>query len=273
MLRIGLVQPTTGVDPAVEAPALAAAVATLAGQGAQIIFMPEMSGLLDRDKARAATHIRAEAEDIVLAAVRDAARAHKVWVHLGSLALTGNESRFANRGFLIDAEGEIRARYDKIHLFDVSLSGGESYRESAAYAPGTEAVCAATPWGPLGLTICYDLRFPALHRALAEAGAVMLAVPAAFTKTTGEAHWHVLLRARAIETGCFVIAAAQTGTHADGRTTFGHSIVVAPWGEVLLDMGTTPGLALCDIDLADVTAARSRVPALAHARPFHITVA
>jgi predicted amidohydrolase len=272
-LRVGLVQPTTGIDPAVEAPALAAAVATLAGQGAQIIFMPEMSGLLDRDKARAAAHVRSEADDGVLAAVRAAARTHKVWVHLGSLALTGTESRFANRGFLIDADGEIRARYDKIHLFDVSLSNGESYRESAAYTPGSEAVCAATPWGPLGLTICYDLRFPALHRALAEAGAVMLAVPAAFTKTTGEAHWHVLLRARAIETGCFVIAAAQTGTHADGRTTFGHSLVVAPWGEVLLDTGTAPGTAVCDIDLAEVTAARGKVPALAHARPFTVTAA
>jgi deaminated glutathione amidase len=273
ILRVGLVQPTTGIDPAVEAPALAAAVATLAGQGAELIFMPEMSGLLDRDKARAASHIRAETDDMVLAAVREAARAHKVWVHLGSLALTGTESRFANRGFLIDAEGAIRARYDKIHLFDVTLPGGESYRESSAYAPGAEAVCAATPWGPLGLTICYDLRFPALHRALAEAGAVMLAVPAAFTKTTGEAHWHVLLRARAIETGCFVIAAAQTGTHADGRTTFGHSLVVAPWGEVLLDMGTAPGTAVCDIDLAEVTVARGKVPALAHARPFTVTTA
>ena len=269
-LRIGLVQPTTGIDPAVEAQALVAAIATLAGQGAQLIFTPEMSGLLDRDKARAAANVRGEADDGVLAAVRAAARDHKVWVQLGSLALTGQESRFANRGFLIDAEGEIRARYDKIHLFDVTLPGGESYRESSAYAPGGEAVCAATPWGPLGLTICYDLRFPALHRALAEAGAVMLAVPAAFTKTTGEAHWHVLLRARAIETGCFVIAAAQTGTHADGRTTFGHSLVVAPWGEVLLDMGTTPGTAVCDIDLGEVAAARGKVPALAHARPFSV---
>jgi predicted amidohydrolase len=272
-LRVGLVQPTTGIDPAVEAPRLAAAVATLAAQGAQIIFMPEMSGLVDRDRTRAATHICAEADDRVLAAVRDAARSHNVWVHLGSLALVGDESRFANRGFLIDADGAIRARYDKIHLFDVTLPGGESYRESAAFVPGAEAVCASTPWGPLGLTICYDLRFPALYRALAEAGAVMLAIPSAFTQTTGEAHWHVLLRARAIETGAFVIAAAQTGTHADGRTTFGHSMVVAPWGDVLLDMGTAPGLAVCDIDLAQVASARDRVPALAHARPFRMTLA
>lgn len=270
-LRVGLVQPTTGIDPAAEAQALAAAIASLAEAGAEIVFLPEMAGLLDRDRKRAAANIRAEADDLVLAAVQNAARDNGVWAHLGSLAVHGADGRFANRGFLIDNTGTIRARYDKIHLFDVTLPGGESYRESAAYAPGTEAVCAETPWGPLGLTICYDLRFPALHRALAEAGAAILAVPAAFTKTTGEAHWHVLLRARAIETGCFVIAAAQTGTHADGRTTYGHSLVVAPWGDVLLDMGTTPGTATCDIDLAAVAEARGRVPALDHARPFNVT--
>lgn len=273
MLKVGLVQPTTGIDPAVEAPALAAAIAALAGQGAQIIFMPEMCGLLDKDRQRAAAHIRAQADDAVLAAVRAAARDNRVWVQLGSLALRGPGELFTNRGFLIDDSGAIRAHYDKIHLFDVTLPGGESYRESAAYAPGDTAVCAATPWGGLGLTICYDLRFGALHAALANAGAVMLAVPAAFTKVTGEAHWHVLLRARAIETGCFVIAAAQTGTHADGRTTFGHSLVVAPWGEVLLDMGTAPGTAVCDIDLAAVAVARGKVPALSHVRPFMVTTA
>ena len=270
MLRIGLVQPTTGIDPAVEAPALAAAVAALATQGAQLVFMPEMSGLVDRDRRRAAANIVAEGDDIVLTAVRAAAKAHKVWVHLGSLALKGAGEFFANRGFVIDDTGEIRARYDKIHLFDVTLPGGETYRESAAYAPGDTAVCAATPWGGLGVTICYDLRFPALHAALAGAGAVLLAVPSAFTRTTGAAHWHVLLRARAIETGCFVVAAAQTGLHADGRTTFGHSLVVAPWGEVLLDMGTEPGIAVCDIDLAAVESARSKVPALRHARGFGV---
>jgi predicted amidohydrolase len=272
-LRIGLVQPTTGLDPAVEARALAAAVASLTGQGAQVIFMPEMSGLVDRDRRRATTHIVAEDGDAVLAAVCTAAKIHKVWVHLGSLALKGPTERFVNRGFLIDDSGEIRARYDKIHLFDVTLPGGETYRESAAYAPGSHAVCAATPWGGLGLTICYDLRFPALHTALAAAGAVMLSVPAAFTRTTGEAHWHILLRARAIETGCFVIAAAQTGHHADGRETFGHSLVVAPWGEVLLDMGTMPGVAICDIDLAATAQARARVPTLDHVRPFTVVAA
>jgi predicted amidohydrolase len=272
-LRIGIVQPTTGIDPVSEAAALATAIAALAGAGAQIVFTPEMCGLLDKDRSRAATQIRAEADDMVLAAVQAAARDHRVWVQLGSLALRGPDSLFVNRGFLIDDRGAIRARYDKIHLFDVNLPGGESYRESAAYAPGDTAVCAQTPWGGLGLTICYDLRFAALHAALADAGATMLAVPAAFTRVTGEAHWHVLLRARAIETGCFVIAAAQTGSHADGRTTFGHSLVVAPWGEVLLDMGEAPGTAICDIDLGAVAVARGKVPARSHVRPFVVTSA
>lgn len=272
-MRLGLVQPTTGIDPAIEATNLAAAIASLAADGAELIFTPEMSGLLDRDRARAAASIGDEADDTVLATVRDAAARAGVWVQLGSLALRGPGDKYVNRAFLIDPAGAIRARYDKIHLFDVDLPGGETWRESSAYAPGDTAVVAATPWGPLGLTICYDLRFPALHRALAEAGALMLSVPAAFTRPTGRAHWHVLLRARAIETGCFVVAAAQTGVHADGRETFGHGLVVAPWGDVLLDMGEAPGLAICDIDLAAVAEARGRVPALRHARPFTVTTA
>jgi predicted amidohydrolase len=192
-----------------------------------------------------------------------------VWVHLGSLALQGTGKKFVNRGFLIGPDGEIAARYAKIHLFDVAL-GTESWRESAAYDAGEEAVVAATPWGALGLTICYDVRFPALHRALAEAGAQMIAVPAAFTRPTGQAHWHVLLRARAIETGCWVIAAAQTGEHADGRATYGHSLVISPWGEVVLDMGEAPGIGIAHIDMAAVAAARGKVPALEHARPFRV---
>ncbi len=268
MLRLGILQTNTGIDPAAEAVSLANGIAALAAQGAQIIFTPEMSGLLDKDRRRARANVREQANDIVLAAVQAAARAHQVWVQLGSLALALEGDLLANRSFLIDPQGNICAQYDKIHLFDVTLAGGEIYRESAAYRPGDAAVVAATPFGPLGLTICYDVRFPALHRALAEAGAVMLAVPAAFTRPTGAAHWHVLLRARAIETGCFVIAAAQTGKHADGRATYGHSLVIGPWGDVLLDMGETPGSATIDIDLADVAVARGRVPALAHARGF-----
>jgi predicted amidohydrolase len=267
-LRLGIVQPTTGIDPTVEAATLTGAIADLAARGARLIFTPEMSGLLDRDRRRAAARITTEAGDQVLAAVRQAARTHRVWVQLGSLALKTDGDRLANRAFLIDDQGEIRARYDKIHLFDVDLPGGETYRESAAYRPGDRAALAMTPWGGLGLTICYDLRFPALHAALARAGARILSVPAAFTRPTGAAHWHVLLRARAIETGCFVVAAAQTGVHADGRTTFGHSLVVAPWGEVLLDMGEAAATAVLDIDLAAVDEARGRVPALANARAF-----
>lgn len=268
-LPIGLIQTTTGIDPAVEARTLSASIAEAAALGAQLIFTPEMSGLLDRDRARAAAAIRHEADDPVLAAVRDAAAKAGVWVHLGSLALKGTGDKFVNRGFLIAPDGGIAARYAKIHLFDVAL-GSESWRESAAYEAGEDAVVAATPWGGLGLTICYDLRFPALHRALATAGASILSVPAAFTRPTGEAHWHVLLRARAIETGSFVVAAAQTGEHQDGRATYGHSLVVAPWGELLLDMGEAPGIGLATLDLDQVPAARSKVPALDHARPFRL---
>ncbi|WP_017668670.1 carbon-nitrogen hydrolase family protein [Sandarakinorhabdus sp. AAP62] len=268
-LTLAILQTNTGIDPDAEARQLAAQIGDAASRGAQIVFTPEMSGLLDRDRARASGKVRQEADDVVLAAVRTAAARHNVWVQLGSLALRGTGEKFVNRGFLIRPDGEIAARYAKIHLFDVAL-GTESWRESAAYDAGEEAVVAATPWGPLGLTICYDLRFPALHRALAEAGAQMIAVPAAFTRPTGQAHWHVLLRARAIETGCWVIAAAQTGVHADGRATFGHSLVISPWGDVVLDMGEAPGIGLATIDLGEVAAARGKVPALEHARPFRL---
>ncbi len=269
MLDIALVQTTTGIDPAREAQHLASQIAVAAAGGAQMVFTPEMSGLLDRDRARAAQHIRDEADDPVLAAVRAAAAQNNVWVQLGSLALKSPSGKFVNRGFLIRPDGDIAARYAKIHLFDVAL-GTESWRESAAYDAGEDAVVAATPWGNLGLTICYDVRFPALHRALAQAGASMIAVPAAFTRPTGQAHWHVLLRARAIETGSWVIAAAQTGEHEDGRATYGHSLVIAPWGDVVLDMGEAPGIGHARIDLAAVATARGKVPALEHARPFRV---
>ena len=268
-LKLAILQTTTGIDPVVEADRLAAQIGEAAAQGAEIIFTPEMSGLLDRDRARAADKIRHETDDPVLAAVRAAAAQNKVWVHLGSLALRGPGEKFINRGFLIRPDGDVAARYAKIHLFDVAL-GTETWRESAAYDAGEEAVVAATPWAPLGLTICYDLRFPALHRALAEAGAQIIAIPAAFTRPTGLAHWHVLLRARAIETGCWVIAAAQTGEHQDGRATYGHSLVISPWGEVVLDMGEAPGIGFANIDLAEVATARGKVPALDHARPFRV---
>ena len=269
MLRVGLVQTCTGIDPAANAATLVAAIGTLAEQGAEIIFTPEMSGLLDRNRARAAGQIRGEAEDIVLAAVRAAAARHRVCVQLGSLALRpDNAAKLVNRAFMIAADGAIVARYDKIHLFDIDLPEGETYRESATYAPGDRAVIAPMPWGGLGLTICYDVRFPSLYNGLAVGGASVIAVPAAFTRPTGVAHWHVLLRARAIETGAFIIAAAQSGEHDDGRTTFGHSLIIDPWGTVLVDMGTTPGVAIADLDLTQVQTTRTRLPSLINSRAF-----
>ena len=269
-MRIALFQSRTGIDPEANAAAMVAAVEEAAGGGAEMLFTPEMSGLLDRDRARAGAKLKPEAEDIVLAAVREAARRYGIWVHIGSLALAGEreDGRLVNRGFLIDGEGAIRARYDKIHLFDVDLATGESWRESAAYAPGERAVVAETPVGKLGLSVCYDLRFPDLYRALTDAGATILAMPAAFTVPTGNAHWHILLRARAIEAGVFVVAAAQVGRHEDDRETYGHSLVVGPWGEVLLDMGDREGVGFAEIDPAQVEEVRSRLPAIRHRRPI-----
>jgi predicted amidohydrolase len=265
-VRIALLQMTAGIDPAANAATIEGAVTEAKASGAVMLFTPEMSGLLDRDRERAAASIVKEADDVVLAATRAAARRHGLWVHLGSLAIRRDDGRLANRGFVIDDRGEIRARYDKLHLFDVDLPTGERWRESASYVAGDAAVLVETPAGTLGPTICYDLRFPDLYRALSDAGATVLSVPAAFTRPTGAAHWHVLLRARAIEAGCFVVAAAQTGVHADERATFGHSLVVDPWGEVLLDMGEAPGVAFADIDPARVAEVRARLPALAHRR-------
>lgn len=265
-MKIALLQMTSGIDPAANAATIVAAMEQAATGGASMVFTPEMSGLLDRDRSRAAAQVRSEADDIVLAAVTGAAARLGLWVHLGSLALLGDGGRLANRGFIIDAAGAIRARYDKLHLFDVDLPTGESWRESATYAAGQGAVVAQTPVGPLGLSICYDLRFAALYRALSDAGAIALAIPAAFTRPTGAAHWHVLMRARAIESGAYVIAAAQSGIHADGRATYGHSLVVDPWGEVLLDMGEAAGLGFAEIDPARVADVRARVPVIAHRR-------
>jgi predicted amidohydrolase len=270
-MKLALYQARSGIDPAANAAHLVAAVRDAKAGGAKILFTPEMSGLLDQDRARSARHLRGEEEDEVLAAVRDAAREEGIWVHLGSLALKGGEGdRLVNRGFVIDAAGEIRARYDKIHLFDVDLDTGESWRESASYAPGRRAVIAeGTPLGPLGLSICYDLRFAGLFAALSGAGAAALSIPAAFTVPTGEAHWHVLIRARAIENACFAIAAAQCGRHEDGRRTYGHSLVVDPWGRVLLDMGDAEReVGFAEIDLAQLGEVRGRLPVLGHRREF-----
>lgn len=267
-MKAAVLQMTSGIDAGANARAMVDAVAEASVAGAAMLFTPEMSGLIDRDRARAAASIVAEADDPVLAAVRAAAAEHRIWVHIGSLAVTAGDGRYANRAFVIDDRGQIRARYDKLHLFDVDLPTGESWRESASYAPGAGAVTVATPLGVLGLSICYDIRFPDLFRALSDAGATILAVPAAFTVPTGSAHWHILLRARAIEAGAFVIAAAQAGEHADGRTTYGHSLVVDPWGEVLLDLGEGARLGFAEIDQARLADVRARVPALKHRRPI-----
>ena len=267
MPRIALFQSRTGVDPVDNARALGDAVEEAAAGGAAMLFTPEMSNLLDRDRTRAAMEIVGQAEDRVVAAVSEAARRHGLWVHLGSVAVDVGDGKWANRSMLIDAEGRTRSTYDKIHLFDVDVGEADRWRESAVYRAGGEAVLAEdTPVGSMGLTICYDLRFPALFARLAEAGAQVVAVPAAFTVPTGRAHWEILLRARAIEAGVFVVAAAQEGLHADGRRTYGHSLVVDPWGEVLLDMGEGTGVGFVDIDLQRIAEVRSRIPALDHRR-------
>jgi deaminated glutathione amidase len=256
---------TGGIDPAANADTITAAIGEAASGGASMIFTPEMSNLIDRDRSRAGARIVPEDEDTVLAAVRAAARFHGIWVQLGSIAVRRPDGRFANRTIVVDAAGEIRARYDKLHLFDAAI-GNEQWRESAVYAPGDAAVVVDTPAGKTGLSVCYDLRFPALYQALSGAGADLLSIPAAFTRPTGAAHWHLLLRARAIENACFVVAAAQVGEHEDGRATFGHSLVVDPWGDVLLDMGSAAGIGYVEIERERLAEARRRVPVLDHRR-------
>lgn len=266
-VRIALLQAQSGIEPAANAEKLGEAVHKAAAGGAEMLFTPEMSGMLDRNRERALSKARAEGDDVALAAVRAAAAEAGIWVHLGSLALLGEGGKLVNRGFVIDGEGEIRARYDKIHLFDVDLPTGESWRESAMYNAGSEAVLVrGTPIGALGLTICYDLRFPELFLRLSAAGADVIAVPAAFTVPTGKAHWQVLMRARAIEAELFIVAAAQAGLHEDGRETYGHSLVVDPWGELLLEMGGEPGLSFGEIDLGRIEEVRSRIPIHQHRR-------
>jgi predicted amidohydrolase len=238
------------------------------GAGARLVMTPENTTLIEPNRARAFAKTPPEAAHPGVPHFSALAKELGLWLLIGSLPVRADDKRIANRSFLYDPTGAIVARYDKIHMFDVDLPNGETYRESTGVKPGEQAVVAATPWGGLGLTICYDVRFGYLHRALAHAGASMLTVPAAFTVPTGQAHWHVLLRARAIETGCFVFAPAQTGEHAEGRRTYGHSLIVSPWGEVLADAGEEPGMIVADIDLEQVHKARSMVPALRHDREF-----
>jgi predicted amidohydrolase len=265
-----MIQMRSGLDPAANVDAAVRMIGEAKTAGASYAQTPEMTNILAAKREQLFAAIVEEEHDTSLATFREVARKLGLYVHIGSLAIKISHDRAANRGFLIDPKGEIAARYDKIHMFDVDLAGGESYRESRNYRPGELAVLSDLPWGRLGVSICYDLRFPALYRALAEAGATMLAIPSAFTKQTGAAHWHVLMRARAIENGCFVFAAAQGGTHESGRETFGHSLIVDPWGRILAEGGSEPGVVMAEIDISEVAKARARIPSLEHGRRFEI---
>lgn len=266
--RVGLVQTNAGPEVAGNIETVSALIRAARAEGADFVLTPETTGLIAANNASLFEQTRAEDDDPALATFRNLAAELGIVLLIGSLAIKIAPDKLANRSFLIGPDGRIQARYDKIHMFDVDLAGGETYRESRNYQPGAEAVLADLPWGRLGLTICYDLRFPYLYRALAQAGADFLTVPSAFTRQTGEAHWHVLLRARAVETGCFVLAPAQCGRHANKRETYGHSLVVSPWGEVLADGGEQPGIVLAEIDGNAVAEARARIPALLHDRVF-----
>jgi len=267
MPRAALLQMTTGIDPVANAATIVDAVVQAKAGGAQMLFTPEMSGLLQRDRSRAAALIVREEDDPVLASVREAAAREGVWVALGSLAVAREDGGWANRTFVIDDQGRIAARYDKLHMFDVELATGERWRESSAYTPGDEVVTVETPLGRLGLSICYDLRFPALYEALGRAQCDVIAIPSAFTVPTGQAHWHILQRARAIEASAYVLSAAQVGSHEDGRTTYGHSLGIDPWGEVLLDLGhETKQLGFVDIDPSRIANVRAQLPSLANRR-------
>jgi predicted amidohydrolase len=268
--RVGLIQMRSGREPQANFDAAAKLIREAKAGGADYVLTPEMTNIMETRRERLFAAVGTEDDDASLASFRALARELGIYVHVGSLAVRVGPERAANRSFLIDAQGEIVGRYDKIHMFDVDLANGESYRESRSYRPGEIAVVSDLPWGRIGLTVCYDLRFPALYRALAEAGASFLTIPSAFTRQTGEAHWHVLMRARAIETGCFVFAAAQGGAHENGRETYGHSLVVDPWGRLLAEGGSEPAAILADIDPAEISAARGRIPSLQHGRRFEV---
>lgn len=272
-MRVALLQMTASDHPEANLLWLRDAMARAASDGARLILTPEASNCISLSRRHQQAVLHSESDDPLLAALSDEARRLGIWLNLGSLAVKTDapDGRFANRSLLIDPNGAVVARYDKIHMFDVTLSEQERYEESAGYQPGTRAVLHDCGFAKLGLTICYDLRFPALYRRLAQAGAQILLVPSAFSPVSGAAHWETLLRARAIETGAFVLAAAQTGTHPSqgrARQTYGHSLVVSPWGEILADGGTDPGIVLIDLDLKEVAQARKRMPSLIHDRPF-----
>jgi predicted amidohydrolase len=268
--KAAMIQMRSGLQPGANIDAAVRYIGDAKSAGAEYVLTPEMTNILAANREQLFAVAVEEEADASLATLREVARKLGIYVHIGSLAIRISPDRAANRSFLVDPKGDILARYDKIHMFDVDLAGGESYRESRNYRQGELAVLADLPWGRLGLTVCYDLRFPALYRALAEAGATMLAIPSAFTKQTGEAHWHVLIRSRAIENGCFVFAAAQGGRHENGRDTFGHSLIIDPWGRIIAEGGTEPGVIVAEINPAEVANARARIPSLQHGRRFEI---
>jgi len=268
--RVGLVQMRSARTPQANLDATIKLIGEAKSSGADYVLTPEMTNIMEVGREKLMAAIVAEENDISLATFRELARKLAIHLHVGSLAIKASADKAANRSFLIDPRGEIVARYDKIHMFDVDLANGESYRESRNFRAGELAVLHDLPWGRLGLTVCYDLRFPSLYRALAEAGASFLAIPSAFTQQTGEAHWHVLNRARAIENGCYVFAAAQGGKHENGRETFGHSLLVDPWGRIIAEGGIEPGVVLAEVDPSEVVAARARIPSLQHGRRFEV---
>jgi predicted amidohydrolase len=268
ILRMACIQLNGSADVAGNIVKVEDMVANAAAQGAEFIATPENTFLMEESGSKRVLY--AQESHPAIKASAEMARKNGVWLLIGSVAVAANAEKTYNRSLLFNPQGEIVAQYDKIHLFDVDVEDGQTYRESAKIMAGSKAVTAQTPWGILGMTVCYDLRFPQLYRAIAKAGANIIAVPAAFTQVTGEAHWHVLLRARAIENGCFIIAPAQTGTHAGGRKTFGHSLIIDPWGKVLADAGTAEGIITADLDLNEVGKARGKLPSLTHDRNFNL---
>jgi predicted amidohydrolase len=269
--RVGLVQMCSGRDVEKNVSDACALIREAARQGAQYVQTPEVTTLIETERSRLFAAVRPEEGNPAVARFSALARELGIWLHIGSMSILIGNGKIANRSFLFAPDGCIEARFDKIHMFDVELPGGESYRESKNYQAGSTTVLAELPWGTLGLTVCYDLRFPHLYRALAQAGADFLAIPSAFTRKTGEAHWEVLLRARAIENGCFVLAAAQAGKHESGRETYGHSMIVSPWGEIVAEAGIHATVIVADIKSGEVQEARTRIPSLRHDRPFQVS--
>ncbi len=270
--RVALVQMRSGRDVRDNLLEAEAFIRDAARKGAQFIQTPENTLLMETETARMFERIAPEEATEAIPHFSALAKSLGIWLHIGSIAIKVGEKRAVNRAYLFAPDGQVALRYDKIHMFDVNLPSGEIYRESAIYVPGETAYVVQLPWGGLGVATCYDIRFPEQYKALAKAGAKFLTAPSAFTKVTGEKHWHILLRARAIENGCFVFAAAQGGRHANGRTTYGHSLILSPWGDILGEGGTEPGLIIADIDIADVDRVRARIPALDHTRDFEVAV-